>query len=418
MIGTTTFPVARVRACFPSLSLRDAGAARVYADNPAGTQVPQSVADAVARCLIETNANLGGAFRTSQAAQQIYDAAHAAMARFLGAASEREITIGQSMTALTFNFSRAIGRTLRSGDEIVVTRMDHDSNISPWLMLAEDLGVTVRWVAFDPSSWVIEAEALDAVLSPRTRVVALNYANNLTGSINDVRTLVERIHAAGALAYVDAVQFAPHGLIDVAAIGADAVVCSSYKFFGPHLGIAWMRESLLQELQAYKVRCATNALPAKFELGTPQVEAHAGLSATIEYFEWLGSELGSGGSARERIARAFEACVPYERELVSALIAGLKSVRGVQIVGIDDPARYTRRVPTVSFIHDRKTPDEIAEALAERNLFVWSGHNFGYETVRQLRLDEEQGVLRVGLAHYNTAEEVQRIVEAVAEVCA
>jgi selenocysteine lyase/cysteine desulfurase len=190
VIAATNFPTAGVRARFPSLSLRDGGVSRVYADNPAGTQVPQCVADAVASCLIETNANLGGAFRTSLAAQDVYDGAHAAMARFLGASNASEITIGPCMTTLTFNFSRAIGRTLRAGDEIVVTRMDHDGNIAPWLMLAEDLGLTVRWVPFDESSWVVEPEALDAVLTPRTRVVALNYANNLTGSINDLRTLI------------------------------------------------------------------------------------------------------------------------------------------------------------------------------------------------------------------------------------
>jgi selenocysteine lyase/cysteine desulfurase len=233
-----------------------------------------------------------------------------------------------------------------------------------------------------------------------------------------VRVLVDRIHAAGALAYVDAVQFAPHGSIDVTATGADAVLCSSYKFFGPHLGIAWVREALLEEWQAYKVRPQPDELPAKFELGTPQIESLAALKATVEYFEWLGSELGCTGSERERIVRAFAGCVPYERDLAAALIEGLKSVRGVRIVGIDDPARYEKRVPTVSFLHDRKTPGAIADALAERNIFVWSGHNFALETVRQLGIDEAQGVVRVGLAHYNTAEEVERIVDAVGRACA
>ncbi len=247
MTVTTTFPIDTVRAAFPALALRDDGLPRIYADNPAGTQVPRSVAAAVARCLIETNANLGGFFRTSLAAGRIYDGAHEAMARLLGARGAHEITIAQSMTTLTFALSRSIGRTLRAGDEIVVTRMDHDGNISPWLALAEDLDLTIRWLAFDRESLRIEPESLDAVLSSRTRVVALNYASNLTGSVNDVRARVKRIHAAGALAYVDAVQFAPHGLIDVVELDCDVLTCSSYKFFGPHFGFAWARESLLRD---------------------------------------------------------------------------------------------------------------------------------------------------------------------------
>jgi cysteine desulfurase family protein (TIGR01976 family) len=416
--ATTSFPVAAVRARFPSLALSDAARPRVYADNPAGTQVPRSVADAAARCLIETNANLGGYFRTSRAAGDVYDHAHVAMARFLGAESPREITIAQSMTTLTFAFARSLGRVLQPGDEIVVTRMDHDGNISPWLMLAQDLGLAVRWVPFDRESWVIDPDALDGVLSDRTRIVALNYASNLTGSINDVRALVAKIHAAGALAYVDAVQFAPHGLVDVQSLGCDALVCSSYKFFGPHLGIAWVREELLNGWPAYKVRPAADELPSKFETGTPQIELLAALSATVEYFEWLGEQAGSNGNGRERIKKAFEASAAYERALSSALISGLQNIEGVRIIGITDPARYAARVPTVSFVHDRHTPDEIARALAERNIFVWSGHNYALEIVRSLGIDEETGVVRIGMAHYNTVEEVDQIVHAVAQACA
>lgn len=403
----TTFPIGWVRDRFPSLALLDNGSARIYADNPAGTQVPASVAEAAARCLLETNANLGGHFRTSLDAQRVYDGAHEAMARFMNARSAREITIAQSMTALTFGFSRSIARTLRPGDELVVTHMDHDANVSPWLEIAADLGLQVRWVRFDPQTWRIEPAALRAALSDRTRLVALNYANNLTGSINDVRALVRIIKETGALAYVDAVQFAPHGAIDVQAIGADAVLCSSYKFFGPHLGIAWVREELLNEWHAYKVRPATDDLPSKFELGTPQIELLAALSATVEYVEQLCERCGG-----------FDAVVAYETALGAALIEGLSRVRGVRIIGITDPGQYAWRVPTISFVHDRRTPDEIAAALAQQNVFVWSGHNFALETVRQLGIDESQGVVRIGLAHYNTHAEVERIVAAVAEACA
>jgi cysteine desulfurase family protein (TIGR01976 family) len=416
-VHPTVFPIEAVRSQFPALALTDAGVPRIYADNPAGTQVSQRVADAVARCLIETNANLGGFFRTSLAAGEVYDEAHRAMARFVGAASEREIIIGLSMSALTFALSRSIGRTLKPGDEIVVTHMDHDGNISPWLALAEDLNLTIRWLDFDHDSMVIEPAALDAVLSERTRVVALNYASNLTGSINDVRALVQQIHAAGALAYVDAVQFAPHGLVDVRALDCDVLLCSSYKFYGPHLGIAWAREHLLQAWYPYKVRPATDELPAKFEIGTPQIESLAALSATIEYFEWLGETLGASGNARDRIRTAFDAAVDYEQRLGAQLIAGLQSIPGIRIVGITDPARFASRVPTVSFRHDRRTPDEIAKALAERNVFVWSGHNFALETVRSLGIDELQGVVRIGMAQYNTTGEVDRIIHAVREVC-
>lgn len=406
MIATTSFPLEAVRGRFPSLALTDEGAERIYADNPAGTQVPRSVADAVSTCLTETNANLGGFFRTSVAAQHVYDGAHEAMARFMGASSAREITIAQSMTTLTFGFARSIGRTLRAGDEVVVTHMDHDANISPWLALAEDLGLTVRWVRFDPHSWVIEPDALRAAMSERTRVVALNYASNLTGSVNDVATLVKIVKERGALAYVDAVQFAPHGRIDVQRLGADAVLCSSYKFFGPHLGIAWVREELLNAWYAYKVRPATDELPAKFELGTPQIEMLAGLTATAEYWEWLCAQAGG-----------VDAVIAYETDLTAALIDGLQRVPGVRILGITDARRFASRVPTVSFVHDRKTPDEIASALGARNIFVWSGHNFALEVVRQLGIDERQGVVRIGLAHYNTLGEVERIVTAVSEVC-
>ena len=374
----------------------DAGVPRVYLDNPAGTQVPRRVADAAARCLLETNANLGGYFTTSLAAEEVVRDAHEAMARFLNARSQREVIVGPSMTSLTFAMSRSIARTLQPGDEIVLTRMDHDGNISPWLAIAGDRGLTVRWVPFDEESWVIEPDALEAALTRKTKLVALSYASNLTGSINDVRSLVERVHAAGALAYVDAVQFAPHGSVDVQRLGCDFLACSSYKFFGPHLGILWGREELLEELHAYKVRPATMELPYRFETGTPQIELLAALRAAVEYIE-------SVGPIEE-----------YERTLAAHLISGLKRIPGVRIVGITDPSRYAHRVPTVSFVHADRTPDAIAQFLARRNIFVWSGHNYALETVRQLGIDEQQGVVRIGAAHYNTLSEIERAVEAVA----
>jgi cysteine desulfurase family protein (TIGR01976 family) len=390
-----TFPVERIRAQFPALAITDSGVPRVYLDNPAGTQVPRSVAEASSRCLLETNANLGGFFTTSISAEEIVVGAHRAIARFLGAASEREVIVGPSMTSLTFELSRSIGRTLQRGDEIVVTRMDHEGNVSPWLALAEDRGLNVRWLPFDEQSWAIEPTALDAVLSEKTRLVALNFASNLTGSINEVRVLVERVHAAGALAYVDAVQFAPHGKIDVQQLGCDFLACSSYKFYGPHLGIVWAREALLKDLYAYKVRPQTSDLPYKFETGTPQIEQLAALRACVDYLESI---------------PPFEA---HERALTARLIEGLQRLPRVRVIGISDPAQYDRRVPTVSFVHAAQTPEHIARALARRNIFVWSGHNFALEVVRQLGIDEAQGVVRIGIGHYNTAGEVDAALEAV-----
>jgi cysteine desulfurase family protein (TIGR01976 family) len=412
----TQFPIERVRAEFPALSVSDNGMRRIYLDNPAGTQVPRTVADAVSHCLLETNANLGGAFRTSVLAGEAVNNARRAIALFLGAASEREIVIGPTMTSIAFHLSRSIARTLRAGDEIVVTRMDHDGNISPWLAMAEDLGLTVRWVPFDRDTWQIEPHALDTVLSEKTRIVALNYASNLTGSINNIRALVDRVHAAGALAFVDAVQFAPHGFIDVAALDCDFLACSPYKFFGPHLGIVWGREQLLEELRAYKVRPATNDLPWRFENGTTQIELLAALPATVEYFERLGADYTNDPNPRNRIRAAFEAASAWERNLTQNLIDGLQTIPGVRIIGITASARVCERVPTVSFVHEAVTPNEIAAKLATENIFVWSGHNFALEVVRSLGIDEDQGVVRIGAAHYNTPEEIEATLRATSNI--
>jgi cysteine desulfurase family protein (TIGR01976 family) len=382
--------VRAIRAQFPSV-----GAERVFLDNPAGTQVPQAVIDAYSRFFTNTNANLGGYFETSRAAEEITVNAHKAMARFVHASSEREIIIGPSMTGLTFELSRSLGRTFQPGDEIVVTRMDHEGNVSPWLALAEDRGLVVRWVPFDEESWVIEPAALQAALSKKTRLVALNYASNLTGSINDVRRLTELAHSAGALAYIDAVQYAPHRPIDVQALNCDFLACSSYKFYGPHLGIVWGRESILRDLYAYKVRPQTWDLPYKFETGTPQIEQLAALTACVEYCE---AQAGT--------------VVEYEMRLGARLIEGLQRIRGVRIAGIGDPAQFERRVPTVSFVHEKRKSSEIAKALAQKNIFIWSGHNFALEIVRQLGIDENDGVVRIGIAHYNTMEEIDRTLAA------
>jgi len=410
------FPIDEIRAQFPSLAVCDEGRARVYFDNPAGTQVSRRVADATRDCYLRHNANLGGAFVTSVAAGDIVARAHAAMATFLGAGSAREVVIGPSMTNLTFHISRSIGLTLGRGDEVVVTRMDHDGNVAPWLAMARDCGATVRWLPFDDHSWQIEPAALDHVLSNRTKLVALNAASNLTGSINDVAPLIKRIHEAGALVYVDAVQFSPHEFTDVAALDCDFLACSSYKFYGPHLGIVWGREDLLRAFAPYKVRPMGDELPDRWETGTPQIELQAALAATIDYYDWLGARCDGGSDTRGRIRAAFDATKQWEQTLAAQLIAGLREIDGVTIHGITDPLRIASRVPTVSFTHARRPPADIAAALAERNIFVWAGHNYALEIVRHLGIDETHGVLRIGLAHYNTPEEVDQTLSALEEV--
>lgn len=411
----SAFPIDRVRAEFPSLAVRDAGRERVYLDNPAGTQVPRRVMDAVTRFFTEDNANLGGFFASSQAADQVFYGAYRALADLLGGASEREIAIGPSMTALTFTFSRSLGRTFKPGDEVILTRMDHEGNVSPWLAMAEEREMVVRWLPFDTQTWRIEPAVLDAVLSDRTRLLALNYASNLTGSVNDVRALTARAKRAGALVYVDAVQFAPHRLVDAPSLGCDFLTCSAYKIYGPHVGVLWGKEELMRDLYAYKVRPVPDTLPERFEVGTPQLELYAATIAAVEYLEGLGGSAGSD-SRRSRIVSAFAQIAAWEGELTRRLVDGLRAIAGVEIRGISAPDQMEHRVPTVSFTHASRRSADIARELAQRNIFVWSGHNFAMELARSLGLDEEDGVVRIGLAHYNTPREVDAVVSALSEI--
>jgi len=412
------FPIDSVRAQFPALGQARDGVARVFMDNPAGTQLPQRVIEAVSDAFLNAASNYGGFFENSVGAGEVYDRAHSGMATLLNAPSEHEIVVAQSMTNVTLHMSRALARTFEPGDEIIVTKMDHEGDVSPWLLIAEDRGLTVRWLPFNLDSWTIEPDALDALLNDRTRLLALNYASNLTGSINDVAPLVSMARQAGALTYVDAVQFAPHGCVDVRALDCDFLVCSSYKFFGPHLGVLWGRRELLDELAAYKVRCATNESPGKWETGTPQTELLAGLAAAVDYYAWLGAEVGATGDRRACIEAAYVASIEHETALVTQLISGLQSMKGVQIHGITNPNRYGERVPTVSITHDRVLPMQAAEGLAADEVCVWAGHNYAYEVVKHIGIDEHTGVIRIGMAHYNTAEEVERTLRALERVFA
>ena len=398
------------------MHIEDRGVPRIYLDNPAGTQVPVSVVERMSECLLHGNANTGGFFRTSQLAEEIVDDAREAVAEFLNAPSAAEVVFGQNMTTLTFQLSRSIGRHLVAGDEIVVSRMDHDANVEPWVLMARDHDLQVRWLSFNTTTFEFDVDALDAVLSERTRLLCIGGASNLTGTINEVRSLCARARAVGAWSFVDGVQSAPHVLTDVQEIGCDFFACSAYKFFGPHQGILWGRRENFEQLVPYKVRPASAELPWCFETGTPSHEGIAGCGAAVDYFAAVGSTLTGSDKRRDRLRAAFADLFAYETKLAGQLIAGLQAIPGVTIHGITAPDALHRRVPTVSFTHARHRPDVIARALAKRNIFVWSGHNYAVEPANALGLLDTGGVVRIGAVHYNTAAEIDATLAALETV--
>jgi cysteine desulfurase family protein (TIGR01976 family) len=415
---TTPIPdLSVLRQQFPALQQTDVhGRPYVYFDGPGGTQVPQAVIDAMADYLAHANANTHGAYLTSQRTDQAIVEARQAMADFLNAPSPDEIVFGPNMTTLTFNLSRAIGRELRPGDEIVVTRLDHDANIAPWVAL-EERGVVVRHADFNPADCTLDVEGLAGLISERTRLVAVGYASNAVGSINDVRRIGELAHAVGAWMYVDAVHYAPHGPIDVQAIDCDWLVCSAYKFFGPHMGVLYGRYDLLDHLRAYKVRPAEDHPPDKFETGTKNHEGMAGTAAAVNYLADLGAEFGApfvrdfpGLSGRRlHLKTAMAAIRAYERPLAERLVRGLGAIPGVTVYGITDPARFDQRAPTVAFRLGGYTPRQVAERLGEEGIFVWDGNYYALAVTERLGVEESGGMVRVGIAHYNTPEEVERL---------
>ena len=411
-----TYPIDTIRAQFPALSIEDNGEPRVYFDNPAGTQVPTAVIDRMSQCLVESNANVHGYFRTSQLVDALIDDAHRAMADLLNASSGDEIVFGQNMTTITLHMSRSIGRRLGTGDEIVLSRMDHDANVAPWLLLAEDLGLEVRWLPFNIDTFEFDLDALDDILSDKTKLVCVGAASNLTGTINDVKTICEKARAAGALTYIDAVQAVPHVSTDVQDIGCDFLVCSAYKFFGPHQGILWGRRDLLEELHPYKVRPAPEKSPGKFETGTQNHEGMAGTAAAVDYFARIGESMAqdyhgrySQFDGRRRFAHAaMDFFFDYEAGIAQQLIGGLQQIPGVRVLGITSPDAMNRRVPTVSFAVDGVHPDSIVESLARRNIFVWSGHVYAVEPAKALGIYDAGSAVRVGPVHYNSAVEIDR----------
>lgn len=407
---------ALVRARFPALA-----SGEVFFDNPGGTQIAQPALERMREYLEHMNANHGGAFRTSRDSDAQVHATRAAAADFLGASRPEEILFGANMTTLTFHMSRSLGRRLAPGDEIVLTQLDHDANVSPWRIMAEERQAVVRWAEMRTQDCTLDMDSLARQITPRTKIVALGYASNSVGTINDVARAVEWAHAVGALCYVDAVHYAPHGVIDVAAVGCDLLVCSAYKFFGPHLGLLYGRYDLLQELPAVKVRPASDEPPDKFETGTGNFEAIAGLRGTLEYFEWLGQTLGQeyeegfsglpSGRGR-RLRCALSAIRAYEVELGGCLIERLQAIRGMHIYGIQEADRLDRRVPTVSFTLRGHRPRQVAEHLGQAGIFAWDGNYYAPSVTEHLGLEASGGMVRVGPVHYNTREEIERLGDA------
>ncbi len=407
------FDLNQVRSQFPALA---SGA--IFLDNPGGTQMAQQSLARMTDYLVHSNANHEGAFKTSRESDAVVDAARSAVADFLNARRPEEIVFGQNMTSLTLHMSRSIARTLNAGDEIVVTRLDHDANIAPWMLIAEDRGCTLKWVDFDPEDCTWSVEALKQQLSTKTKLVAIGYASNAVGTINPVAEAVKAAHEVGALVYVDAVQYAPHGPIDVQVLDCDFLACSAYKFFGPHTGILYGKYELLDRLKAYKVRPAHNEPPHKFETGTQSFESIAAVHGALEYFEWLGtqdagSKMQAAGGRRQRLVAAMTAIKEYEQSLSRALIEGLSAIKDVHVWGITDLDQLDRRVPTVSFTLEGWHPHDVAAELDKSGIYVWDGNYYALAVMDRLGLEEKGGMVRVGAAHYNTLEEVSKLVEAV-----
>jgi len=397
------FDVPTARAQFPALSRTHQGRPVAYLDGPGGTQVPASVIGAMAGVLEAGVSNLGGAFASSRLAEELTDAARRAGRDLFGAANGEEIVFGQNMTSLTFSISRALARTWRPGDRILVTSLDHDANVAPWRMAAADAGVAVDLVRFDRDNWTLDVEAVEELLTDRTRLVAFTHASNAIGSIPDVAAIVKAAHAAGALTYIDAVHYAPHGVVDVVASGTDFLVASAYKFFGPHTGVLYGRGELLDSLEAYKVRPAPEEGGGKWETGTQSFESLAGVAAAVDYL----ASLGEGGDRRAALVDGHRRVDEHLRGLTERFLAGLGE--NVTLYGIPGSEG---RTPTFAVNVAGFHPDDVAGRLAAAGLSVWSGHYYAIEPMKQLGLLGTGGAVRIGFVHTTTVDEVDRLLEA------
>ena len=439
-MSTTQIPTAAldleyVRSQFPSLAQTVNGHPAAFLDGPGGTQVPQRVIDAMTAYLSHDNANTGGAYQTSRHTDAMIARARGAMADFLHCGAD-EVVLGPNMTTLTFAISRSIGRELQRGDEILVTRLDHDANVSPWIAVAEDRGVTIRWAEIKDADCTLDMADLASKINGKTKLVAVGYASNAVGTINPVREVVRLAHQAGALAYIDAVHYGPHGLIDVAAPDCDFLVCSTYKFFGPHMGVLYGKREHLQRFRPYKVRPNTNAIPNCWEWGTLNHECIAGIEACVEYLADLGrrSRASLDGQPRRlspqsalssqmemmtrraAIEEAYGAIHEHERGLMERMMGGLKSIPGLRIYGITEPARFDERCATFAVRLEGHTPLELATKLGERGFFTWDGNYYALNLTEHLDVEKTGGFLRIGLVHYNSAEEVDRLLASLHEI--
>jgi len=414
-----TLDIAAIRSQFPGLNRPD-----VFFDNPGGTQIAKQSLDRINRYLIECNANHEGAFATSIASDAVLNEAHQAMADFYNASSPEEIVFGNNMTTLTLHISRSISREWKEGDEIVVTRLDHDANVTPWVLAAQDRGVKVNWVDFDVEDGTLKLDELQKALERKPRLLAVGYASNSLGTINPVEKIIKFAHDMGTMVYIDAVQYAPHGPIDVQKLDCDFLISSAYKFFGTHSGILYGKHDLLEKLFAYKVRPATNKLPGKFETGTQNHEGMAGVLGAIEYFEWVGKEfgkehaegLGDYQGRRLELKKGMAAIHAYELDLGRALLSALSSIPGLNIYGLTDENRLPDRVATFSFRLKDMHPRSVAEKLAQDGIYVWDGNYYALNVSERLGVEENGGMVRVGAAHYNTLEEVSRLKDALIKI--
>jgi len=404
-----------VRSQFPSLSQTVNGHPATFLDGPGGTQVPQRVIDAISDYLKRDNANTCGAYATSRHTDAMLAGARSAMADFVGCDPD-EIVFGPNMTSLTFAISRSIGRELGPGDEIVLTRLDHDANVSPWHAL-EERGVTIRMAEIREEDCTLDMDDLARKITGRTKLVAVGYASNAVGTINDVAKIVRLAHQRGAMAYIDAVHYAPHGPIDVRALDCDFLVCSTYKFFGPHMGVLFGKREHLKRLDPYKVRANTNAVPNRWEWGTLNHECIAGITACVDYLADLGRHVNPSASARRAaVLAAYDAIQKYEHGLMNSLIRGLLSIPGLKLYGIRDPKRFDQRCPTIAVRVKGHTPLELATRLGERGFFTWDGNYYALNLTERLDVEKDGGFLRIGLAHYNSADEVSRLLAALKEI--
>ena len=404
-----------VRAQFPSLALTVDGQPATFLDGPGGTQVPQRVIDAISDYLKRDNANTCGAYSTSRHTDAMIAGARSAMADFLGCDPD-EIVFGPNMTSLTFAISRSIGRELGPGDEIVLTHLDHDANISPWRAL-EERGVTIRMAEIHEDDCTLDLDDLARKITDRTKLVAVGYASNAVGTINDVRKIIRLAHERGATAYIDAVHYAPHGPIDVRALDCDFLVCSTYKFFGPHMGVLYGKREHLKRLEPYKVRANTNAIPNRWEWGTLNHECIAGITACVDYLADVGRHVNPSASTRRvALLAGYDAIQKHERGLMESLIRGLVAIPGLKLYGISDPKRFDQRCPTIAVRIKGHSPLELATQLGERGFFTWDGNYYALNLTERLDVEKDGGFLRIGLAHYNTAEEVERLLAALRQI--